>query len=70
MDERREPDSGLEPDPDLVESRATALLPEEAAAGSDDPEAQAAAVLEESEERTLDPEPVEQRASEDTVEPT
>ncbi len=32
------------------------LLPEEAAAGSDDPEAQAEAILEESDERTRDPE--------------
>lgn len=32
------------------------LLPEEAAAGSDDPEAQAAAILADSEERTDDPE--------------
>jgi hypothetical protein len=43
-------------DPDLrhVETRAD-LLPEEEAAGSDDPEAQAEAILQESEERTLDP---------------
>ena len=33
-----------------------ALLPEELAAGSDDPEAQARAILEESEDRTLHPE--------------
>ena len=32
------------------------LLPEEQAVGSDDPEAQAAAILAESEERTEDPE--------------
>jgi hypothetical protein len=32
------------------------LLPEEQAAGSDDPEAQAAEILEESDERTDDPE--------------
>lgn len=32
------------------------LLPEEAAAGSEDPEAQATAVLEESADRTLHPE--------------
>lgn len=37
-----------------VESRA-ALLPEEQAAGSDDPEAQAEAILEDSERRTEDP---------------
>jgi hypothetical protein len=34
-----------------VEGRADELLPEEVAAGSDDPEAQAEAILEESDER-------------------
>ena len=67
MDERPNPD------PELVESRAAALLPEEAAAGSDNPEAQAAAVLEESEERTLERDAelddAEHRHSEDTVPP-
>ena len=43
------------PDDERIESRAE-LLPEEQAAGSDDPEAQAAAILEESDERTDDPE--------------
>ena len=38
-----------------IERRAN-LLPEEQAAGSDDPEAQAAAILEESDERTEHPE--------------
>jgi hypothetical protein len=42
------------PDDDRIESRAE-LLPEEQAAGSDDPQAQAAAILEESDERTDDP---------------
>ncbi len=42
------------PDDEMVESRA-GLLPEERAAGSDDAEAQAEAILEESEERTQDP---------------
>ena len=37
-----------------VESRAE-LLPEEQVAGSEDPEAQAEAILEESQERTDDP---------------
>ncbi len=41
------------PDDTRVEGRAE-LLPEELAAGSDDPEAQAEAILEESDERTLD----------------
>ena len=40
----------------LVEERSEALLPEESSVGSADPQAQAAAVLAESEERTLVPE--------------
>ena len=40
---------------DRVETRAE-LLPEERAAGSDDPEAQAEAILDESDERTEHPE--------------
>ena len=43
------------PDPDHVDERAH-LLPEELAAGSDDPQAQAEVILEESAERTDDPE--------------
>jgi hypothetical protein len=43
------------PDDDRVETRAE-LLPEEEAAGSDDPRAQAEAILEESDERTQNPE--------------
>lgn len=39
----------------MVERREE-LLPEEVAAGSDDPEAQARAILQDSEERTLKPE--------------
>jgi hypothetical protein len=54
----------------LVEARAEELLPEEKITGSDDPEAQAEAILDESEERTLDPEPAERRTSEETVDPT
>jgi hypothetical protein len=42
-------------DDDRVERRAE-LLPEERAAGSDDPQAQAREILEESDERTADPE--------------
>jgi hypothetical protein len=52
-----------------VERRAEELLPEEQAAGSDDPQAQAAEILAESDERTDNPRPVEERTSEDTVEP-
>lgn len=39
---------------DRVTSRADELLPEEEAVGSDDPEAQAAAILEESDLRSED----------------
>ena len=42
-------------DEERIESRAK-LLPEERSAGSDDPEEQAEAILEESDERTEDPE--------------
>ena len=42
------------PDDEHVEQRAV-LLPEEQAVGSADPQAQARAILEESEERTTDP---------------
>jgi len=64
---------GSEPTPEAVDSRAH-LLPEEAAAGSDDPERQAAAILEESSERILrgasmSTAQVEHRTSEDTVPP-
>lgn len=41
------------PDDERVVSRSE-LLPEEKAAGSDDPEAQAAAILADSDERSLD----------------
>jgi hypothetical protein len=44
-----------DPDAERVHRRAE-LLPEEQAAGSEDPQAQAAAILEESDERTDDPE--------------
>jgi len=43
-------------DENRVERRATDLLPEEEAAGSDNPEEQAAAILAESDERTDHPE--------------
>jgi hypothetical protein len=49
-------DRGMDPDQERVRHRADDLLPEELAAGSDDPEAQAAEILEESDERTDDPE--------------
>lgn len=59
-------------DDDRIKARAEALLPEEEEAGSDDPVAQAAAILDESDEREFerdDPtgEGLEHRRSEDTV---
>jgi hypothetical protein len=43
------------PDAERVDQRAE-LLPEERAAGSDDPQAQAEVILEDSDSRTADPE--------------
>jgi formate dehydrogenase subunit gamma len=45
----------MDPDQERVHHRADELLPEERAAGSDDPEAQAAAILADSDEREYDP---------------
>ena len=58
---------------DTIETRDR-LLPEEQVVGSDDPAAQVEAILEESEERSLDRDAapssfVEHRRSEDTVAP-
>jgi formate dehydrogenase subunit gamma len=55
-------DRGMDPDQERVRHRADDLLPEERAAGSDDPEAQAAAILADSDEREYD-----QDAAPDTV---
>jgi hypothetical protein len=52
----------LEPDEDLVHSRAD-LLPEELAVGSDDPEEQARILLEDSQARTDDPEKARHESS-------
>lgn len=49
------PHPGDQPDAERVDRRAD-LLPEEEAAGSEDPEAQAEAILEDSDRRTEDPE--------------
>ncbi|MET8089341.1 hypothetical protein [Micromonospora sp. NPDC005220] len=49
-------------DQDRVESRAHHLLPEETAVGSDDPQAQAEAILDDSDIRAAD-----QNAAPDTV---
>jgi hypothetical protein len=61
------------PDDERVASRSE-LLPEEKNAGSNDPEAQAEAILEDSEERTVDREAspgthLEHRTSEDATPP-
>jgi hypothetical protein len=58
-----------------VQSRADTLLPEEQAAGSDDPNAQAGEILADSDARAEyrdvpQAPPIEHRTSEDTVEPT
>jgi formate dehydrogenase subunit gamma len=55
-------DRGMDPDQERVRHRADELLPEERSAGSDDPEAQAAAVLADSDEREYEPD-----AAPDTV---
>lgn len=55
---------------DRTEHRAADLLPEEVAAGSADPEAQAAAILADSEAREAGVEPaLEHRTSAQTVDP-
>lgn len=48
---------------DRTDQRAADLLPEERAAGSDDPRAQAEAILADSDRREDDPEPLEERSS-------
>ena len=59
-------------DQDRIESRAERLLPEEESAGSDDPKAQAGAILTESDVRVADPTAapdtfLERRTSDQTV---
>jgi hypothetical protein len=54
---------------DRTDQRAAELLPEERAAGSDDPRAQAEAILADSDRREEHPEPAEERASDQTVDP-
>ena len=53
------------PDQHRVDERATDLLPEEIAAGSDDAEAQARILLEDSDKRTADGEYSEDRGDAD-----
>ena len=54
---------------DRTDQRAAGLLPEERAAGSDDPRAQAEAILADSDRRADRPEPDEERRSGSTVTP-
>jgi hypothetical protein len=54
---------------DRTDQRAAGLLPEERAAGSDDPRAQAEAILADSDRRADRPEPDEERRSGQTVTP-
>ena len=54
---------------DRTDQRAAGLLPEERAAGSDDPRAQAEAILADSDRRTDRPEPDEERGSGSSVTP-
>lgn len=63
-----------EPESDRVQGRARHLLPEERAAGSDDPESQAEEILKDSEAREAYDEStpdrrIDHRQSSDTVEP-
>jgi hypothetical protein len=71
-DEPQTEEPALDPDPDLVASRAEALTPEEQAVGVEDPEQLAEAVLGESESRTIERKftAKEHRRSEETVDPT
>jgi hypothetical protein len=64
MSEQPEQVAG-EPDPERVRQRAHGLNPEEVAVGSDDPEAQAEAILADSDARTDFPEETK-RASHQT----
>ncbi|MFI5891205.1 hypothetical protein ACIA5D_13950 [Actinoplanes sp. NPDC051513] len=52
---------------DRIEQRAAELLPEERAAGSADPRAQAEAILDDSDQREDTPEAVENRRSDEAA---
>jgi hypothetical protein len=71
-DEPQTEEPTLDPDPELVASRAESLTPEEQTAGVEDPESLAEAVLGESESRTLERKRTakEHRNSEETVDRT
>jgi hypothetical protein len=55
---------------DRTAQRAADLLPEELAAGSDDPQAQAAAILADSDRREDHPVPQEARTSDESADTT
>lgn len=55
--------SSEERDAERVDQRASELLPEEVAAGSDAPREQAEAILAESDERTDDPERTQEEST-------
>jgi hypothetical protein len=57
------------PDDDRIQERAE-LLPEELAAGSEDPEAQAEAILQESDERTDHPQATRHESTQTPDRPT
>lgn len=69
-----DPKTEPRPDEDLVATRAGALTTDEQEAGSDDPEAQARAILADSEARIAeqadDPDDVERRTSDEATEPS
>lgn len=73
-DNGHDPETTPAPDEDRVATRAGGLTSEEQEAGSDDPTAQARAILAESEERILeqsdDPDDVERRTSDEATEPS
>lgn len=63
-----------DPDPERVQQRSENLLPEERAAGTDDPQAQAAAILADSDARedyrqTTPDLAIDHRQSKETVDP-
>ena len=63
-----------EPEPERVQRRSAHLLPEERAAGTDDPDAQAHQILADSDDREAYREPspdlrIDHRRSDETVDP-
>lgn len=67
VDDTARPDPAVDEVVEEAVPERAELLPEEIAAGSDDPIGQAEAILAESEERTLNPEPEIRRTAEDAT---